>query len=222
MTTINRIGVIGAGAWGTALTKHLAEKGMAVTLWAYEQEVVDTIKAIHENSLYLPGVVLPASVIVTNKLVHAVQGCDGLLFVVPSHVARPVLQNLAPLLDEKTRLLSATKGVEEGTFKLMTEVMEELLPASVHGSLSVLFGHSLGRQGAPGQPAASCLAGKNSGTVEQFQTAFMTSTLRVYADSDLIGVQLGGSLKNVIALAAGVVDGLGLGYNSRAALITRG
>lgn len=219
---VTRIGVIGAGAWGTALAKHLAEKGLAVTLWAFEREVVDSITAARENRLYLPGASLPASLTVTNVLGEAVQQCHGLLFVVPSHVARPVLQQMAPLLAPGTPLVSATKGVEEGTLKLMTQVMEDVLPASTHRSLLVLSGPSFAREVADGQPTALCLAGRESETVEKFQTAFMTSTLRVYADGDLVGVQLGGALKNVIALAAGVVDGLGLGHNSRAALITRG
>src|SRR5689334_16471993 len=124
MQTIGRIGVIGAGAWGTALAKHLAEKGLHVRLWAYEREVVDSIEALRENQLFLPGVSLPASLTATNILGDAVQDCDGLLFAVPSHVARAVLQQIAPLFDN-IPVVSATKGVEEDTFKLMTQVMED-------------------------------------------------------------------------------------------------
>jgi len=222
MHTITRIGVIGAGAWGSALAKHLAEKGLQVTLWAYERDVVDSIVTKKENTRFLPGVVLPPSLAVTNVLGDAVQDCDGVLFVVPSHVARPVLRQMAPLLAPGMPMISATKGVEEDTFKLMTQVMQDVLPSNVHGQLMVLSGPSFAAEVGQGQPTALCLAGKDSALVAVFQTAFMTSSLRVYADSDLIGVQLGGALKNVIALAAGVVDGLGLGHNTRAALITRG
>jgi glycerol-3-phosphate dehydrogenase (NAD(P)+) len=222
MQIVNRIGVIGAGAWGTALAKHMAEKGLHVRLWAYERDVVDSINQTHENRVFLPGVTLPPSLSATNSLVEAASDCDGLLFVVPSHVARLVLQQLAPLLPSSLPLISATKGVEEETFKLMTQVMEEVLPATLHSRLMVLSGPSFAAEVSQGQPTALCLAGRESSLVSAFQTALMTPALRVYADSDMTGVQLGGALKNVMALAAGVVDGLGLGHNARAALITRG
>jgi len=219
---INRIGVIGAGAWGTALAKHLAEKGLSVKLWAYEREVVDSIRAVHENQLFLPGVPLPASLAATNVLGETVQDCDGILFAVPSHVARSLLQQMAPLITQGTPIISATKGVEEDTFKLMSQVMEDVLPPSMHQRILVLSGPSFATEVGQGQPTALCLAGQDAEMVMAFQAALMTSTLRVYADGDVIGVQLGGALKNVMALAAGVVEGLGLGHNTRAALITRG
>ena len=222
MPPIQRIAVIGAGAWGTALAKHLAEKGLSTTLWAYEREVLDSIAAKHENQLFLPGVRLPASLKVTNVLAEAVEHCDGVLFVVPSHVARLVLQQISPLLSRPLPIVSATKGVEEDTFKLMTQVIGDVLPAHLHDGLMVLSGPSFAMEVCQGQPTALCLAGTNPPLVESFQSAFMTSTLRMYADSDVIGVQLGGALKNVMALAAGVVDGLGMGHNTRAAMITRG
>jgi glycerol-3-phosphate dehydrogenase (NAD(P)+) len=222
MPPIQRIAVIGAGAWGTALAKHLADKGLVVTLWAYERDVLDSIALKRENQLFLPGVTLPGSLNVTNVLAEAVEECDGLLFAVPSHVARLVLQQLCPLLSRPVPIVSATKGVEEDTFKLMTQVIGDVLPPVMHDGLMVLSGPSFAMEVSQGQPTALCLAGTKAALVESFQTAFMTSTLRIYADSDVIGVQLGGSLKNVMALAAGVVDGLGLGHNTRAAMITRG
>ena len=222
MPPIQRIAVIGAGAWGTALAKHLAEKGLLITLWAYEREVLDSIAAKRENQLFLPGVTLPRSLKVTNVLAEAVEECGGLLFVVPSHVARPVLQEIGPLLSGPLPIVSATKGVEEDTFKLMTQVIVDVLPPALHDGLMVLSGPSFAIEVSQGQPTALCLAGTNAALVESFQTAFMTPSLRIYADSDIIGVQLGGALKNVMALAAGVVDGLGLGHNTRAAMITRG
>lgn len=222
MPPIQRIAVIGAGAWGTALAKHLAEKGLFITLWAYEREVLDSIAAKHENQRFLPGVTLPASLKVTNLLAEAVERCDGILFVVPSHVARLVLQQLSPLLSSPLPIISATKGVEEDTLQLMTQIICDVLPPALHDGLMVLSGPSFAMEVSQGQPTALCLAGTDAGLVEAFQGVFMTSALRVYADSDIIGVQLGGALKNVMALAAGVVDGLGLGHNTRAAMITRG
>lgn len=222
MQTVSRIGVIGAGAWGTALAKHMAEKGLSVRLWAYERDVVDSINEMHENRVFLPGVPLPSSLMATDSLAQVASDCEGLLFVVPSHVARLVLQQLAPILPPSMPVISAAKGIEEETFKLMTQVMEDVLPAALHPTLMVLSGPSFATEVSQGQPTALCLAGRDAALVSTVQAALMTSALRVYVDNDMIGVQLGGALKNVMALAAGVVDGLGLGHNARAALITRG
>ena len=135
MQTVKKLSVIGAGAWGTALAKHLAEKGLDVRLWAYEQDVADAINRVHQNPIFLKGIALPISLIATSSLAEAVRACDGIIFVVPSHVTRPVLQKLADCLSKPVPLISATKGIEEGTTKLMTQVMEEVLPASMHGWL---------------------------------------------------------------------------------------
>ena len=222
MLAMSHIGVIGAGAWGTALAKHLVQKGLHVQLWAYEREVVDAINAGHENSRFLPGVSLPPGLSATSSLVQATEGCESIVFAVPSHVARSVLQQLAPVLPDRAPIISATKGVEEDTLKLITQVMEDVLPSAWHQSLMVLSGPSFATEVSQGQPTALCLAGKDTAVVSRFQSVLMSPTLRVYADRDVVGVQLGGALKNVMALAAGVVDGLGLGHNTRAALITRG
>lgn len=222
MQAVKKLSVIGAGAWGTALAKHLAEKGLEVCLWAYEQDVTDAINRTHQNPTFLRGVVLPATLNATSSLPEAIDACDGILFVVPSHVTRPVLTQLTSSLSKPVPLISATKGIEEGTARLMTQVMEEVLPASMHGLLMALSGPSFAAELSAGLPTAVCLAGSNSQLVQRFQQALISPTFRVYADTDLIGVQLGGALKNVMALAAGVVDGLGLGLNARAALITRG
>lgn len=219
---ITRIGVVGAGAWGTALAKHLAEKGLLVRLWAYERDVVDSIHVSRENRLFLPGVVLPRSLVATNVLGEAVQDRDAILFAVPSHVARSVLREMAPLLSSGLPIISATKGVEEDSLQLMSQIMDDVLPRHMHDRILVLSGPSFAAEVSQGQPTALCLAGRDAELAAALQAACMTSALRIYADSDLIGVQLGGALKNVMALAAGVVDGLGLGHNTRAALITRG
>ncbi len=215
------IGVIGAGAWGTSLARHMAQKGAAVRLWAYELEVVEAIRTKHENTLFLPGVKLPGDVTATNSLDEAVRGAEAIVFAVPSHVARTVLCHMAPLVPDSTPIISATKGVEEDTLKVMTDVMTEVLPGPTR-ELMVLSGPSFAAEVSRGQPTAVCLAGRCEETVKVYQALLMSPTFRVYIDHDLIGVQLGGALKNVMAIAAGVVDGLELGHNARAALMTRG
>ena len=220
--SISKMSVIGAGAWGTALAKHLAEKGMEICLWAYERDVVHAINTSQENPIFLKGVALPRALIATSSLEEAASSCDGLVFAVPSHATRSVLQKLRLFLSSPIPLICATKGIEEETAKLMTQVMEDELPPSMHDTLMVLSGPSFAAELSAGLPTAVCLAGRDSQLVRRFQNALMTPVLRVYADGDLLGVQLGGALKNVMALAAGVIDGLELGLNARAALITRG
>jgi glycerol-3-phosphate dehydrogenase (NAD(P)+) len=217
-----RAAVIGAGAWGTTLSRHLAGVGCRVRLWAYEPEVVAAIRGKGENSLFLPGVPLPSSVEATGSLDEAAGDAELLVFAVPSHAARSVLRRLAPALARPLPLISATKGIEEGSFALMTQVMAEELPGSMHGLLTVLSGPSFAAEVAEGRPTAVVLAGADAALVRRLQGRLMTPAFRVYAGADVIGVQLGGALKNVMAVAAGVVDGLGLGHNARAALITRG
>lgn len=217
-----RVAVIGAGAWGTALARHLADKQISVRLWAHEPEVVQAIEQRRENVVFLPGVQLPSTLTATDQLSDAVAGADCVIFAVPSHVARLVLSRIGPLLPQSVPFVSATKGIEETTLKLMTQVMQDALPGHMRNSLMVLSGPSFASEVSQGKPTALCLAGQDPGAVKAIQALFMTPTFRVYADDDLIGVQLGGSLKNVMALAAGVVDGLELGHNARAALITRG
>jgi glycerol-3-phosphate dehydrogenase (NAD(P)+) len=153
---------------------------------------------------------------------EAVQDRDAILFAVPSHVARSVLREMAPLLSSGLPIISATKGVEEDSLQLISQIMDDVLPRYMHDRILVLSGPSFAAEVSQGQPTALCLAGRDAESAAALQAACMTSALRIYADSDLIGVQLGGALKNVMALAAGVVDGLGLGHNTRAALITRG
>ncbi|WP_447984568.1 NAD(P)H-dependent glycerol-3-phosphate dehydrogenase [Nitrospira sp. Nam74] len=220
--TERRVAVIGAGAWGTSLARHLANKGLSVRLWAYEQDVVEAIRSKRENTIFLSGVQLPSSVYVTGSLQESVQDIDLLVFAVPSHAARLVLQQLGPVLPPLTPIVSATKGIEEHTFKLMSQVMEDVLPSRLHPLICVLSGPSFAMEVCHDRPTAVVLAGQETDTVRTLQHVFMTPCFRVYAGTDVTGVQLGGAIKNVMALAAGVVDGLGLGHNARAALITRG
>jgi glycerol-3-phosphate dehydrogenase (NAD(P)+) len=220
--TFQRVAVIGAGAWGTTLARLLADTGLHVRLWAYEREVVEAIRHKHENTLFLPGVRLPTSLSSTISLREALQDREWLVFAVPSHAARAVLRQIGPLLSGPIPLVSATKGIEEGTLQLMSQVIRETLPSGMQRSLAFLSGPSFAAEVSRGQPTAVVLAGEDVELVRRLQALLMTPFFRVYAGTDLIGVQLGGALKNVMALAAGVVDGLGLGHNTRAALITRG
>src|SRR5581483_10757686 len=150
----DHVGVIGAGAWGTTLARHLALKGCRVTLWAHEPEVVEAIRERRENVKFLPGVALPSALSSTGALAEAVEGCDWLLFAVPSHAARSVLQQLAPLITPPVPLVSATMGIEEDTLRLMTQIMQELLPAGMHRSLAVLSGPSFAAEVCRGLPTA--------------------------------------------------------------------
>jgi glycerol-3-phosphate dehydrogenase (NAD(P)+) len=222
---MNTGAVIGAGAWGTALARHLAAAGATVRLWAHEPEVVESIREKRENIRFLPGIPLPPSLTPSSSLHDALQDADWLIFAVPSHVARAVLAQIGPVLagrSDPMPVVSATKGIEEDSLLLMTQVMQETLPASLHGSLTVLSGPSFAAEVSRDLPAAVTLAGTDDALVRRLQARLMTPRFRVYRGADPIGVQLGGALKNVVALAAGIVDGLGLGHSARAALLTRG
>lgn len=216
-----RVGVVGAGAWGTTLAHLLAEKGLSVRLWAHEAEVVETIRRKQENVLFLPGVKLSPGIEATPSLAETVEGREFLVFAVPSQVARSVLEALARhLRGAAPPVVSATKGIEEESLELMTRVMAATLP---NGSpVAVLSGPSFAAEVVRGLPTAVTLAGPDDHLNQALQRTLMTPAFRVYTTNDVIGVQLGGALKNVMALAAGVVDGLELGHNTRAALITRG
>lgn len=216
------VAVIGAGAWGTTLARHTANKGLRTRLWAHERDVVEIIRHKQENTVFLPGVPLPPSLLPTGSLEEAVQQADLLIFAVPSQFARLVLQQLAPLLPRPIPIISATKGIEEQTCKLMTQVMRDTLPADLHDRLTVLSGPSFAVEVCKGFPTAVVLSGEHADLVKRLQSLLITPLFRIYAGSDPIGTQLGGALKNVMAVAAGVVEGLGLGHNARAALITRG
>jgi glycerol-3-phosphate dehydrogenase (NAD(P)+) len=191
-------------------------------LWAHEAEVVETIRRKRENALFLPGIPLPASLAATGSLEEAVQGADLLVFAVPSHAGRTILERLAGLVADTLPIISATKGIEEQTLRLMSEVMVDTLGPAGRGRVAVLSGPSFASEVATGHPTAVVLASHDPDSSRRLQSLLMTPQFRVYTGSDVIGVQLGGALKNVVAIAAGVVDGLNLGHNARAALITRG
>ena len=217
-----RIGVIGGGSWGTALGKLLAEKGYPVSLWVHDAERCREMSEKRENTAYLPGITLPYNLIPSSDLREVVAGKTALLCVVPSHVLRSVMTRVVPLVEGKPLVVSASKGIEDETSKTMVGVLEEVFPRTLHSRLSALSGPSFAREVARGMPTAVTAAAAEVATAVECQRMFTTLFFRVYTSTDVVGVELGGAVKNVIAIAAGVSDGLGFGHNSRAALITRG
>lgn len=223
---MSQIAVIGAGAWGTALAIALGRKNThKVRLWAYEKEVVESVRARHINDLFLPDAPIPHSVTATSNLGEALEGAEIVLSVMPSHHARRVYTQMKPYLKSRMVFVSATKGIENDTYLRMSEVIEQVLTAEGKGfapRLAALSGPSFAKEVAKGDPTAITVASKDHDLAKMIQHEFSDPDFRVYSNDDPVGVELGGSLKNIIAIAAGVVDGLGLGYNTAAALITRG
>jgi len=219
---MNCIAIIGAGSWGTALSLTLANLGHAVRLWAYEEEVAESIRTHHENELFMPGVRLPESVIPTNDLAESLAGAEVVLTVMPSHVCRALYERMLPHLRPEMIFVSATKGLDTERLMRMSEVLRSVVEKKFSPRLAVLSGPSFAREVARGDPTALVVASEDRETAQIVQREFSSRTLRLYTSSDVIGVELGGAVKNVIAIAAGVVEGLGLGHNPTAALITRG
>ena len=222
---MSRIAVIGAGAWGTALSIVLGRKGShQVSLWAYEKEVCDSIAAQRINLLFLPGERIPETVSVTSSLEQALRGAEIVVSVMPSHHCRRLFGSMRPHLKTEMLFVSATKGLEEGTLLQMTEVIRQVLrdDGGYEPRIGALSGPSFAKEVARNDPTAVAIASKDQELARAAQAAFSDPTFRVYTNDDMVGVELGGALKNVIAIAAGVCAGLELGHNSVAALITRG
>ncbi len=217
-----KIAVIGAGSWGTCLADLLARNGHQVNLWAYEKELVDEIAHRHQNTLYLPGVKLSPSIKPTHSLQEALRGRKVLVLVVPSHVARGVMKQALPHLLPDLSIVCATKGIENETLLLMAEMLQDVTPRKLHDRIAVLSGPSFAKEVCEKQPTAVVMAAAEQNVTRSLGKLFTNSYFKVFYSTDLVGVQVGGALKNVIALASGGVEGLGLGYNTRAALIARG
>ncbi len=213
------LGILGAGSWGTALAIALGTRFESVHLWARNEQRAAEIAALRENTRYLPGFLLPENVRVLSALKAAVAGCEIVLCVVPSQFLGGVLMAAAGEIARAATIVSATKGLEEGTLLRMSEVIRSVLGQRAS---AVLSGPTFAREVAAGEPAAMVIASEDSGVAEQVQHAFSTRSLRLYASSDVAGVEIGAAVKNVIAIGAGVCSGLGLGGNSVAALVTRG
>jgi glycerol-3-phosphate dehydrogenase (NAD(P)+) len=219
---VEKIGIIGAGAWGTALALLLADRGHDVTLWMYERDLAEETQRTRENRVYLPGFTLPANISVNATLDRAVRERPFILSVVPSHTARAISTQMAPFLANDAVIVSASKGIETETLMPLSDVFRETLPPKFHDRLCFLSGPSFAKEVAQKMPTAVALASYVPGAGRRAQQLMSAPYFRVYTNPDVIGVELGGSVKNVIAIAAGVLEGLGYGYNTMAALLTRG
>ncbi len=219
---LKRIAIIGAGNWGTALALTLANLGHSVRLWAYEQDVVESIRSRRINQLYMPSVHLPESIVATGEFEEALEGAQFLLTVIPSHVCRGLYERMLPCLRPEMIIVSATKGIEPERLMRMSEVIRSVVGTRFAPCLTVLSGPSFAQEVALGDPTAVVVASEDRDAARAVQAAFSSRSLRLYTSADVIGVELGGAVKNVIAIAAGVIEGLKLGHNPTAALITRG
>ena len=222
---MSRIAVIGAGAWGTALAMVAGRAGHhEVRLWALEKEVCQAIATSGTNSVFLPGCPLPPSVRATNDFREALAGAEIIVSVMPSHHCRRTFEHMAQWLQPQMLILSATKGIENDTLLRMSEVIQEVVGrlCGFPTKIAVLSGPSFAKEVAQGSPTAVTVASRDAELAARAQKEFSDPNFRVYMNDDLVGVELGGALKNVIAIAAGVCNGLGLGHNSAAALMTRG
>jgi len=216
---LSRITILGAGAWGTALALTLARRGgHDIALWSHSPVLAEQLSETGENILYLPGFTLPAGIAVTADLPGAIFEADTIVCAMPSQRLRGIVAHVAPLLTRNQLLVSAAKGIEEDTFLRMTQVIASI----TNNPSAVLSGPTFAQEVAAGTPSAIVAASMEARFAQAIQRDFSSSTLRVYTNDDVAGVELGGALKNVIALASGVVTGLNLGHNSVAALITRG
>jgi glycerol-3-phosphate dehydrogenase (NAD(P)+) len=213
-----RTAVIGAGSWGTAVA-GLAARNSATVLWARRPDLAETISTTHVNRDYLPDYELPKSLRATASLEEALDGAEVVVMGVPSHGFREILSEAKPFLADGAPIVSLTKGVEQQTLKRMTEVIDDVVPDHPRG---VLTGPNLAKEVMAGWPAASVVAIEDEGIARELQRLFGTDAFRVYTNPDVVGCEVGGALKNVIAIAAGIADGMGFGDNTRAALITRG
>ena len=216
---MKRLAIIGGGAWGTGLAAAAARAGAAVTLWARDPDVVAAINRDHQNPPFLPGIQLDPRIAATGDAAVALTGADAALIVVPAQFLRGVLAQLAPLLSAGLPLLLCAKGIETGSGKTMTEVAGDITPAA---PLAVLSGPSFAAEVARGLPTAVTIASRDATLAQAFVAALGSARFRPYSSHDPIGAEIGGAVKNVLAIACGIVEGKGLGDNARAALITRG
>ncbi len=214
--------MVGAGSWGTALAIVLAPRFVRVRLWAYEADLVERMTVSRENDLFLPGFRIPANVECTSALDRALDSADLVLGVMPSHLARGMYRRMLPLLQESMIFVSATKGLENGSLLRVSEIVREVLRTRFAPRVAVISGPTFAREVAAGEPTALVVASDDPAVAETVQATFSGPTFRLYTSSDPVGVEIGGSIKNVVAIGSGVLHGMGLGHNATAALITRG
>ncbi len=217
-----QIAVVGAGSWGTAIADLLASKGYRISLWVYEKEVKDQIKESRENKLFLPGHKLSANIKPSNDIAAVVTAKNVIVIVVPSHLMRTMTEKMSGFLSHGTVIVSASKGIEQKSHLTMSGVIKENLSEVTEDQLAVLSGPSFAKEVVQKIPTSVTVACKSEDQATLVQHVFATPYFRVYTSDDIVGVELGGAVKNVIAIAAGMLDGLGLGLNTRAALMTRG
>lgn len=216
----DKISIIGAGSWGTALSIHLAGKFRQISLWVYENELCEILNKTRTNQWFLPEKQLPDNIQVTTSLQSAVEGQSLILLVVPTHVIRQTLTQLKPYLAKDCLLICASKGIENDTLFTTHQIFQDVL--GTNNSLATISGPTFAKEVASGVPSALVASAETLETAKRVQDFFSTNKMKVFTNTDLIGVEIGGALKNVIAIATGICDGLGLGFNTRAALITRG
>lgn len=221
-TAEGSISVIGAGSWGTTLANLLAEKGQPVTLWVFEEELFQTMAKRRENEVFLPGVRLADTIHLTLSLEEAFSGKTILVCAVPSHAVREVFSRGRSYLQDQVLFVSATKGLEDETQLTVTQILKEITPPNIRAEMTSLSGPSFAKEVSQKFPTAVAVSSSNPEAARKAQALFSRPYFRVYTNPDLLGVELGGATKNVMALAAGTSDGLGFGHSSRAALITRG
>jgi glycerol-3-phosphate dehydrogenase (NAD(P)+) len=219
---MKNLAIIGGGGWGTALAIILAPRFPRVRLWVYEADLAARMSETRENDVYLPGCLLPRRVEIVTQLPAALDGAEIVLSAIPSHLVRGLYQQMLPFLNESMVFVSATKGLENGTLLRMSEIIQEVLRNRLDPRVAVISGPTFALEVARFEPTALVVASTDGSLAETVQGAFSGPTFRLYANSDPIGVEIGGSVKNVVAIGAGVVHGLGLGHNTMAALITRG
>lgn len=220
--TQDRVAVLGAGSWGTALANLLAAKGVDTVLWSFEPDVARAIESGHRNSKYLSEIALDPRLRATSSIDEAVADASVVVSVSPSHVVRQVMEKAAPAISPDALVVSASKGIEVDSLQTMDEVLAEVLPGTLGTGAAYLSGPSFALEVGLGYPTAVTVASRSPEAAIRAQELFQTDYFRVYTTSDVHGVELGGALKNVVAIASGVVDGLGFGHNTMAALITRG
>jgi glycerol-3-phosphate dehydrogenase (NAD(P)+) len=216
-----RLAVLGGGSWGTALAVLLHSRGHGVAIWELFPERAEALARDRENKAMLPGIRIPGDIDITDRIEDALRGKDVVVFVVPSHGLRKTAEKAAPYMEEARAVVIATKGIEEKSLKRMSEIVAEVTPVSPE-RIAVLVGPSHAEEVSRGVPTTVVAASTDAGTASAVQEIFMTPAFRVYTNADVVGVEIGVSLKNVIAIAAGMCDGLGYGDNTKGALLTRG